>query len=345
MAPGWAIGTREHAVAILVQPGVVTVDLAVPLQVFGPWPRYFTVEQPDLVNPYAVEMVAAEPDPLVGGALHVADVQPLARLAEAATIVVPGLHAPLEPVNNEVCSALAEAAARGARIVSICVGAFVLAAAGVLDGRRATTHWHWADELRRRYSRVDVQEQHLFIDDGQVLTSAGLLAGADLCLHVIRNDLGDRAANSVARFLVSPPHRDGGQALFIHSPAGSNGGFLEDTRAWLRQTLDEDHSLRSIAQHARISVRTLSRRFQLETGETVMGWLVRERVLRARELLENTDRPVAVIAQQSGFGSLESLRTHFVQNVGTSPLAYRRTFRPPPGSRALPRNVRSGARA
>jgi transcriptional regulator GlxA family with amidase domain len=323
------MGSGEHSVVLLVQPGVVAVDLAVPMQVFGPWPHYFGAEQPGLANPYTVMLAGAEPDPVIAGSLLVADIQPLGRLAEADTIVVPGVQAPLEPVPEPVRVALAEAAARGTRIVSICVGAFVLAAAGVLDGRRATTHWHWAEELRRRYPTVNVQEQHLFVDDGQILTSAGLLAGADLCLHVVRNDLGDAAANTVARFLVSPPHRAGGQTLFIHRPEIEDGGSLEQTRQWLLGNLDDEHTLRSIARHARISVRTLSRRFQAETGETVMAWLTRQRVSRARELLEQTDRPVAVVAQLAGFGSLESLRSHFGQIIGTSPIAYRRAFRPP----------------
>lgn len=315
--------------AVLVLPGVVTVDLAVPLQVFGPWPAYLASEPPGIANPYALALVGVEPARLAGGALAVSSVQPLDALAEADTIVVPGVEEPFGPVSDEVCGALVAAAARGARIASICVGAFVLAAAGVLDGRRATTHWHWAEELRCRHPRVDVQEQHLFIDDGQILTSAGLLAGADLCLHIVRTDMGVDAANAVARFLVASPHREGGQTLFISRPEGKDGGSLAGTRKWLLENLDVHHTLRSVAQHANVSVRTLTRRFLVETGDTVMGWLTRQRVARARELLERTDRPVAVIAQQAGFGSLESLRTHFAQLVGTSPLAYRRAFGPP----------------
>lgn len=315
-----------HVVAVLVQPGTVVVDLAVPMQVFGPWPPWITDGGPGAAYRYSTILVAPGPHPRAGDRLVVTGTEPLSRLADADTVVVPGLADPLQPVPDAVCSALADAARRGARIASICVGAFVLAAAGVLDGRPATTHWRWAGELRRRYPAIDVQEQHLYVDDGAVLTSAGLLAGVDLCLHIVRRDLGAHVANGVARFLCSAPHRDGGQAQFIDRPVAVEAGALDGTRRWLLANLAEPHTLVSVARHAGMSVRTLARHFQAETGETVTRWLVQQRITRARELLEVTDRPVVLIARDVGFGSGDAFRAHFHRATGTTPLRYRQAF-------------------
>jgi AraC family transcriptional regulator, transcriptional activator FtrA len=321
------LATGRHRVAVLVLPGVVTLDLVIPLQMFGPWPDWMLAEEPGLTNPYELFLCGPDPSVMSGEWMTAAGVGPTSSMRAADTVIVPGYLDPVEPVPGDVCAELAAAAARGARVVSVCLGAFALAAAGLLDGRRATTHWMWARELRRRYQLVDVQEKHLYVDEGSVLTSAGVLAGVDLCLHILRRDLGQSASNTVARFLVSAPHREGGQAQFIREPVTVAAGSLAPTRQWLLQNLCEDHTLRAIADHARVSVRTLTRRFQAETGDTVMAWLTRQRVARARVLLEDTDRSIAQIAHDTGFGSLEALRSHFNAVTGTSPQRHRRAFR------------------
>ena len=319
--------TDPHRVAILVLPGTVGVDLAVPLEVFGPWPSFITAEAPRLRNPYSVALVGPDPEPPVGAGLVATKVEPLSMMAEADTVIVPGRHPLGEPLPVEVLTALRAAATRGARIMSICIGAFVLAAAGLLDGRPATTHWRCASELRRRYPRVNVQEDRLYVDDGSILTSAGLLAGVDLCLHVLRADLGTTAADAIARFLVSAPHREGGQPQVLHRPVGFAGDSLDRTRLWLQENLAGSHTLGSIAAHAGVSVRTLTRRFQAETGMTVMAWLTGQRISEARRLLEIGDRPIGLIARDVGFGSDEMFRTHFTTATGTTPARYRRTHR------------------
>lgn len=319
--------TKPHRVAIVVLPGTVGVDLAVPLEVFGPWPSFITAEAPRLRNPYSVALVGPDPEPPVGAGLVAAKVEPLSAMAAADTVIVPGRQPLGEPLPVEVRTALRAAAARGARIMSICVGAFVLAAAGLLDGRPATTHWRCASELRRRYPRVDVQEDRLYVDDGSILTSAGLLAGVDLCLHVLRTDLGTTAADAIARFLVSAPHREGDQPQVLHRPVGFAGVSLDRTRLWLQSALAAPHTLASIAAHAGVSVRTLTRRFQAETGTTVMAWLTGQRIAQARRLLETGDRPIGVIAREVGFGSDEMFRTHFTNATGTTPVRYRRLHR------------------
>ncbi|MDT7657696.1 MAG: hypothetical protein QOF38_2411 [Pseudonocardiales bacterium] len=321
------LATAPHRVAVLVLPGVVALDLVVPLQIFGPWPAELMPEEMVPANPYELFLCGPDPSAMTGEWLTARGVGPISSMRDADTVIVPGFLDPREPLPEGVCAALAEAAARGARLVSVCLGAFALAEAGLLDGRRATTHWMWARELRARYPLVDVQEQHLYVDEGSVLTSAGVLAGVDLCLHILRRDLGQSASNTVARFLVSAPHREGGQAQFIREPVAVAAGSLAPTRQWLQQNLREDHTLQAIADHARVSVRTLTRRFQAETGETAMGWLTRQRIARARVLLEDTDRSIAQIADDTGFGSLEALRSHFNAVTGTSPQRHRRAFR------------------
>lgn len=201
---------------IVVMPNVVALDLAVPMQVFGSWPPHVTGS--GVSNPYDTVLCGPQPVATVGPRLSAGDLRPLSAMRGADTIVVPGCLDPLADVPTAVLRELASAAERGTRVRSICSGAFVLAEAGLLDGRPATTHWRWARDLQRRHPLVDVQEQHLYVDDGQVLTSAGVLAGTDLCLHVVRRDAGQAIANELARFLVSPPHREGGQAQYVSRP-------------------------------------------------------------------------------------------------------------------------------
>jgi transcriptional regulator GlxA family with amidase domain len=211
--------------------------------------------------------------------------------------------------------------------MSICTGAFVLGAAGLLDGRRATTHWAYAGKFRELYPKVELDERVLFVDEGDVLTSAGLSAGLDLCLHVLRRDHGSEVANRVAKYCVVPPWRDGGQSQFIDRPLPeSTAGSTAATRAWALERLGEPLDLAGLAAHARMSVRTFSRRFREETGLPPRTWLTQQRVLHARHLLETTSLPIDRVATEAGLGSAASLRQHLNSAIGVAPLAYRRTF-------------------
>jgi transcriptional regulator GlxA family with amidase domain len=254
-----------------------------------------------------------------------------AVLATADTVVLPGvafaLAMPDGTLPADVVQAL-HAAAQRSRIVSICTGAFVLAAAGLLDGRRATTHWLYADRFRELYPQVDLDADVLFVDDGDVLTSAGNAAGIDLLLHLVRADHGSEVANRAARRSVVAPWRDGGQSQFIERPLPEpDGSGTADTRAWALARLDEPLTLEQLAASASMSVRTFTRRFRQETGLSPQRWLVQQRVALARRLLESTDRPVERVATEAGFGTTASLRQHLHAAIGVAPLAYRRTFR------------------
>lgn len=212
--------------------------------------------------------------------------------------------------------------------MSICTGAFVLAEAGLLDGRKATTHWDYAELFRSRYPKVDLDPDVLFVDDGRVLTSAGVAAGIDLCLHVIRSDHGSEVANRAARRCVVPSWRDGGQSQFIERPVPETGdASTGPTRGWALTRLADDLDLRAMAAHARMSVRTFTRRFREETGLSPARWLAGQRVELARQLLETTDLPVDRIAERAGFGTATSMRQHLHSVVGVAPAAYRSAFR------------------
>ncbi|HEY5976311.1 MAG TPA: helix-turn-helix domain-containing protein [Solirubrobacterales bacterium] len=251
----------------------------------------------------------------------------LELLAAADTIVVPASEVYLDPPPDEVLEALRSAADRGARVISVCTGAFTLGHAGLLDGRRATTHWGWAEQLAARFPLADVDPTALFVDEGSVMTSAGLSAGIDLSLHVVRKDHGAAAGARVARRMVAPPNREGGQAQFIERHPVPADGSLEPTRSWALERLDEPLDVAAMARHAAVSPRTFARRFREETGTTPLQWLLAQRVLEARRLLEETDLPVDDIAWRVGFGTGASLRDHFRRATATTPSAYRRSFR------------------
>ncbi|GAA2440534.1 GlxA family transcriptional regulator [Streptomyces glaucus] len=316
-----ATPAAPHRVAVLVLDGVLPLDLGIPAQVFIAVPG----------DPYEPVLCgrAVGPVPTAAG-FAVTVAAGLEAVRGADTVVVPGYAPHQRELPADVLAALAEAHARGRRLVSICTGAFALAAAGILDGRRATTHWKYADELAARHPRVSVDPRVLYVDEGQVLTSAGVAAGIDLCLHLVRRDLGARTANQVARALVSAPHRDGGQAQYIKRPLTPDacGVTLAPTRAWALARLHEPLTVPRLAAHTHMAPRTFVRRFVAETGTTPLRWLLAARLDRARELLESTDLGVDHIADRCGLGSPSNLRLHFRRALGTTPTAYRAAFTP-----------------
>jgi len=255
-------------------------------------------------------------------------------LAQAGTIIVPGWqHIEANP-SDVLLAALKRAHARKARIASICSGVFVLAAAGLLDGRRATAHWANTEALAQRYPRVYVDPDVLYVDDGDILTSAGRAAGLDLCLHMIRRDHGAEVANRVARRFVIAPHREGGQAQFIIHPVRTEGDSLTRVFDWARQHLDRDLSIKDLAAQAHMSRRTFIRRFEEATGASPGAWIVQERVRQARELLESTELSIKQIATTTGFGTADTLRHHFRKRLRTTPNLYRATFHAAENSKA-----------
>lgn len=252
-------------------------------------------------------------------------------LGHAQTVVIPAAQEDYQPLpGGEPSAQMREAFARirtGTRIASVCTGAFALAAAGLLDGRRATTHWNHSEAFRSLYPTVDLVPDVLYVDEGDVLTSAGEAAGIDMCLHMIRRDHGTAVANAVARTTVVPPHRDGGQAQFIRLPvpAPSTGG-IGAAREWALKNLHRSLPLEELAAHATMSVRTFTRRFRAQVGMSPAQWLIQQRTERARELLEGSDLPIDAVAERSGFGTATSMRQHFRDTLDTTPSAYRRTF-------------------
>ncbi|HCF2411580.1 GlxA family transcriptional regulator [Pseudomonas paraeruginosa] len=252
----------------------------------------------------------------------------LEALAEAQTVIVPSWRDPHERPPQALLEALNAARARGAQLVGLCLGAFVLAEAGLLDGRRATTHWMWADDFAARFPAVRVEPDVLYIEDDGLLTSAGTVAGIDCCLHLVRQRLGAQTTNHLARRLVVAPHRQGGQAQFIEQPLpdSAQDGRLGDLLVWLRQNLDQPHSLDSLARRVLMSRRTFTRHFRQLTGTTVSQWLQAERLALAQRLLETTEHSVQAIAELAGFGSAVSLRQRFSAAFGVPPLGYRRAF-------------------
>ncbi|MEV0273571.1 helix-turn-helix domain-containing protein [Hamadaea sp. NPDC050747] len=315
-----------HKVAVLALPGVIPFELGIPSRIFG-------AADDDGRPRYEVAVCTLDGGPVrteAGFGITVDHGPEL--LASADTVVVPPFHpldavAPGSPVAAQLASALASLPA-GTRKVAICTAAYALAVCGLLDGRPATTHWHEADEFQRRFPQVKVDAGVLFVDDGDVLTSAGVASGVDLCLHLIRRDHGSDVAALAARRCVVPPWRDGGQAQYVERPVPVESGVgTAATREWALRRLAEPLSLQQLAAHARMSVRTFTRRFRDEVGMTPGQWLIRQRVDHARALLESTDLPIELIARRSGFGTALSLRQHLRAAAGVSPADYRRTFR------------------
>ncbi|GAB3825914.1 GlxA family transcriptional regulator [Dactylosporangium cerinum] len=310
-----------HRVVVLALDGVYPFELSIPSRIFG------TAD-----HLYEVVTCSLDGGPVRTGFDFSVTVQHDASAVDTAdTLVVPPFVCAPDGPRDWLPEPLAAALRRlrpGARIVSICTASYVLAAAGLLDGRRATTHWNDAEHFQRTFPAIDVDASVLFIDDGDVLTAAGAASGIDVCLHLIRRDHGSAVANRVARLCVVPPWREGGQAQYIDRPVPSPAAATTaETRQWALGRLDRPISLAELAAHARMSVRTFSRRFREEVGMTSGQWLTRQRIEHARHLLETTDLPVDRVAASAGFGTAASMRQHLASTIGVPPMAYRNTFR------------------
>ncbi|WP_406134561.1 helix-turn-helix domain-containing protein [Streptomyces sp. NBC_01089] len=307
-------------VALAVTDGMLHFELALVCEVFG-------ADPPGGADPW-YRLSLCGPGAVRAGRFWLEPDHGLDRLARADTVIVPGWADIGQDPPTELIDAVRAAHEAGARVVSLCTGAFVLAAAGLLDGRRATTHWAHTRELAERHPRVTVDPDVLYVDNGSLLTSAGKAAAMDLCLHLVRLDHGSSIANTLARRLVVPPHRDGGQAQFITTPVPAPDNHpLAGLLPWVIQRLDQPLTVEDLARRARMSSRNLSRHFRSVTGTTPLQWLLTQRIRHAQELLETTDDTVDAIAAATGMGTATTLRRHFHRTVGVPPDTYRRTFR------------------
>ena len=312
---------------VVAYDGLCTFEFGCAVEVFG-------LSRPEM-GPgwYRLAVAAAEPGLLrAAGGITVGVNGGLDLLARAGTIIVPGWRDTDAPVPTRLCDALRAAHAAGARVLSLCSGAFVLAAAGLLDGRRATTHWRYFEALATRHPGLTLVPDVLYVDEGSVLTAAGSAAGLDLCLHLVRRDWGPHAANQVARRLVTPPHRDGGQAQYVDRPVPrerASGSRLAGLLDQVRAALDQEWPVARLAAEAAVSPRALHRRFLEASGKSPGAWLVAERIARARELLEEATLPIEEVAAACGFGTAATMRHHFRANLGVSPATYRDRFRAP----------------
>jgi AraC family transcriptional regulator, transcriptional activator FtrA len=308
-------------VAVLAYRGMATFELGIVVELFG-------LPRPEFSEWYRFKVCALETGPLVAtGGLMITPRHGMEALSRSGTIVIPGWRTEEQPPERLV-RILRRAHGRGARLVSICSGAFVIAATGLLDGRRATTHWRYAGQLAQMYPSIKVEPDVLYVDEGDLLTSAGSAAGIDLCLHIVRKDFGESVAREVARRLVVYPHRDGGQAQFIDRAVPiEDSPWLATLQEWTQSHLDEEISVERLAKQVGTSKRTLSRRFAEQAGTSPIDWLIGLRLARAKQLLEKTARRIDEIAYDTGFGSAPTLRHHFRRRLNTSPVAYRSHFR------------------
>jgi len=310
-----------HRVATLTYNGLCTFEFGIAVEVFG-------LPRPEFNFPwYQFQTVATEGQRsrATGGIIVEADGD-LSSLQQADTIIIPGWRDPAEAPPAALLEALRAAHNRGARLLSICSGAFILAATGLLNGKRATTHWHHAEALQNAYPEISVEPDNLYIETGNIITSAGSAAGIDACLHMVRQDFGSHIANTVARRLVLPPHRDGGQAQYIPPAKPRTGQNMGSLMHWARQNLAKPLNMASFAAKAGMSERTFQRRFRQEVGVAPMSWLQRERLFHAQSLLESSPASLPEIARASGYPSLDTFRIAFKRGIGTSPSAYRKQF-------------------
>jgi transcriptional regulator GlxA family with amidase domain len=314
---------RRHVVAVIAFDGVVLGDLASPCEIFG------LVRGRDGLPVYDVRICSLTED-VKSQNVTLRVPWRLSILSRADTVIIPGIMDLDLSVPPPVLRAIRRAVDRGARVASVCTGAFVLAATGALDGLSATTHWRAATELARRHPKINVDANVLYVDNGTILTSAGAAAGLDLCLHLVRNDVGVERASEVARLAVMPLERAGGQAQFIvHEAPADDQTSIGQLLTWIEQNPSKDLSLPVLARHMGMSIRTFSRHFRAQVGDTPANWITRARVRRAQRLLETTQFAIERVASESGFGSSTVLRQHFAAIVGTTPLAYRHAFSGP----------------
>lgn len=324
-------------IAVVALPGMAQFEFGVVCEVFG-------IDRSDMGGPvFDFHVVTADPGPVpMTHGLTLTVAEGLEAAADADLVAIPAYTASTAPgatttsdierrfragFDERILDLIRETVDRGAWVLSVCSGAFQLAEAGVLDGRRATTHWMYADKLASHYPLIEVDADVLFVEDGPVVTGAGTAAGIDACLHVVRKELGAAAANVIARRMVVPPQRDGGQSQFIATPVPDRqDDSFADVTAWMLENLDADLDIDTLARRALMSTRTFARRFRAEVGTTPAAWLNRQRILRAQDLLEQSDLPLEHVAQRTGFGSAAVMRHHFGRVLGTSPQAYRRTF-------------------
>jgi AraC family transcriptional regulator, transcriptional activator FtrA len=322
-AGGTAPRRREHAVAIVLYDGVTAFELGIACEIFGShWSEILGVPW------YRLRVCALTPGPVtVDAGLKLQAAYGAEHIVSADTVIV--LPSVAAEVPAGICAALRLAHSRGSRVVSLCTGAFALAAAGLLDGRRATTHWSECADLARQYPKVTVDPAVLFVDEGDIFTSAGSAAGIDLCLHLVRQDYGTETATQLARQLVVAPQREGGQAQYITAPMPEldSSSLFAETVSWLQEHLNEPLTVEELAARSAMSPRTFARRFLAGTGTTPYQWLLQQRIRLAQRLLETTDLPVDEVAEASGFSTAANLRKHFSRTVHTSPQSYRRTFR------------------
>lgn len=319
---------RRHLVAAVAYDGLCTFEFGIVVELFG-------LDRPELDPWYDFVVCSTEVRPLrATGGIQIVPSVDLSALRRAQTIVIPGWRDANEPPPRDLIDALLDAHRRGARLVSICSGIFVLAATGLLDGRRATTHWRYVELMRRRHPAVRLEADVLYVDEGNLLTSAGSAAGMDLCLHIVRRDFGARVANAVARRLVMPPHREGGQAQYVPSPVGDEERpWLAHLFDWAQRRLQDDLTVDRLAKQALMSKRTLTRRFAEVAGLSPGEWIIGLRVSRAKDLLETSDDSIDRIARRCGFGSAAVLRHHFRRRLQLSPAGYRAQFRRTRGQR------------
>jgi transcriptional regulator GlxA family with amidase domain len=311
---------KVHDVALAITDGIPLFEVAAACEIFG-------FGRPDLPDPWYNLRVFGDRDARIGGWFRADTVHGFDEMPTADTVIIPACGNVTHRPPADLVNAVHAAHQRGARLVSICTGAFVLAAAGVLDGRRATTHWKYADTLAAKYPKVHVDPNVLYVDEGTVLTSAGKSAGMDLCLHIVRLDHGAAVANRLARHLVTPSHREGGQAQFIAvSIAQEKNDIASTLLPWVAMHLDRPLAVTDLARQANMSSRSLARHFRAAVGVTPLKWLVSQRIVRAQELLETTDHGIEQIATETGMGTGTTLRRHFGRIVGVSPDAYRRMF-------------------
>lgn len=328
--PATSRGRDKHVIAVLIEPDSIALEIVVLQHVFGPPIPSVAAITGEHESPYEVVLCGTQSDGVLRSGFNVGQLSSLETMLSADTVMIPGIEDPYARRSERLLDTVRQAHQAGARMVSFCGGAFILGYAGVLDSRRATTHWLLSHDFQAAFPRARLEAEHLFVDDGPVHTSGGFFAATDLSLHLLALDRGQAYANDAGRILVSAPHRLGGQSQFVKSSIRTDDQpTMGPLMAWIREHLDEPLTLARLARHQHISERTLARKFRQTTGMSVLDWITQERVNQAKVLLETTTHPVSEIAAMVGFGSPETLRRNFQQLVGTSAGRYRSAFQNP----------------